>query len=449
MSSLIDPVYTTRRANAPITLKRLPVEITYDGQLIQCNGKASLLLQPDLRLVVTADLSGSPADALRLVTASGPITLRCGSQSTPVNALLVNSTCSSSKSGTGKAEAILLPNPQKLTICPNRRKRLKSVLFHVMNFPAFFCAGDESTDVIHENGAGGLQRLGRAIFSNADWYIEIQELPNTRSLVKELRAKGGYGITHVGRLTRQDDCAFAISAAERALQELHLFLSFARGLWTPLILPVGYDANGIRIFEEWSSPLGTPWEPRSSWFDEHHGESLGMLYRGFTTLQHDPQLGKPLAAALYWYLRSNRAGKGVGVDSGIILSQAALERLSTAYLAKAGLSTGSNAADRLRRACRDLKLSTAIPKVASPIYSARRKGVWSDVPDAITKVRNELVHPTARLNLTLGKVISPTWILAQWYIELFILRLANYRGVYSDRLRARWRGEVRNVPWVR
>ena len=85
----------------------------------------------------------------------------------------------------------------------------------------------------------------------------------------------------------------------------------------------------------------------------------------------------------------------------------------------------------------------------SAISNGRRKGVWTDLPELVVKVRNELTHPNARLPIQVGKVVATVWQIAQWYIELSILALTGYRGVYSNRLRARWRGEVERVPWAR
>jgi hypothetical protein len=448
VSSLIQPVYTTPRANAPISLGRSDIEITCKGRTAKCVGEAHLRLQRRLELVITADLSGHPATAMQLASSTAPVTLRYGDQRRTRNVLVLRSSLSHSATNGTKAGAVLLPNPQQLTLCPDRRRRLKAVTFHVMNFPAFSCGGQISTDVIYEPDG---RRLGRAVLNNADWCIEIQELPNTKKLIEELNAEGGYGITHVGRLRRRDNGSFAISAAESALQELHLFLSFAGGLWVPVILPVGFDARGNHVYEDWGVRLDTPWEARLSWFGTQSGQALAMLYPGFVALLRDSALAGPVSDALYWYLRSNRAGEGAGIDSGIILSQAALERLASAYLAKAKvrLPSGSNAADRLRAACQILKLPTAVPKVLSRLYYGRRQKFWKDAPDAIAKVRNELVHPKARLPIPLSKLITDVWQLSQWYIELCILRLSNYGDIYSNRLRARWTGQVENVPWVR
>jgi hypothetical protein len=95
-----------------------------------------------------------------------------------------------------------------------------------------------------------------------------------------------------------------------------------------------------------------------------------------------------------------------------------------------------------------LGIPLAIDSVLTNLANGQQKGCWQDGPEAITRIRNELVHPKNKLPIKIGTVIPDTWNLAQWYIELIILGLAGYGGEYSNRLSARWTGEVETVPWV-
>lgn len=127
MNSILRPIYSTRRANASIGLGRSQIEITSNKQQIQCNGEAKLFLQPRIRLVVTADLSKNPGSAAGLSVGNSQVTLRYGTKSSAVNVLVSHSKSSWSATEGARDNAELLPDPQRLTICPNRRKWLKSV----------------------------------------------------------------------------------------------------------------------------------------------------------------------------------------------------------------------------------------------------------------------------------------------------------------------------------
>jgi hypothetical protein len=212
---------------------------------------------------------------------------------------------------------------------------------------------------------------------------------------------------------------------------------------------LGFDGSGERVYENWGVRAGTPWEIYRGWFDRQRGQSLAALFGGFRTLLHDPMLGKAVNRALYWYLRSNRGGDGAGIDSGVILSQAALERLASAYLEAQNVKMPprTRAADYLREALLRLGIPVEIPTSLIGLKDGQQKGYWKDGPEAIARIRNELVHPRNKLPLKMSAVVADAWNLSQWYAELLFLRLAGYDGQYSNRLKVRWVGEVENVPW--
>jgi hypothetical protein len=73
-----------------------------------------------------------------------------------------------------------------------------------------------------------------------------------------------------------------------------------------------------------------------------------------------------------------------------------------------------------------------------------------DGPEVSAVVRNSLVHPSnASKRAMTVPVISEAWDLAMWYLELSLLNLFSYRGVYCNRLKAAagiWPA-VEPVPW--
>jgi hypothetical protein len=444
---MIKPNYITERANAPILLGKERAEIGGLGYQLLGDCEVKLEFLPRFRVVmsITCPWMGESASPLQLFDRS--LRLRYGHTARLIPVMALRS--SGPPLGPGSTRIDFLSKSGRLVICADRRKRLSSIVAHVANFLPFLSVGDGAANNILQTTLGGQRVAGRVILRDTDWQIEIEERPEADKLFKQLAAEGGYALTHVCRITRNGAQTFSISAAERILRELHLFLSFARGAWVGLVAPVGIDTDGRKAYEDWSVRLSTPWEPARTWFDKHHGHCLATLFPGFTRLHRDPHMGKALSTALYWYLRSNRAGEGAGVDSGIILSQAALERLALAHLETTQVSAASKAATTLRRAWQHLRLPGKIPRDADQLQRGRRKRLWTDSAEAITRVRNELVHPKSRLGVRAHDYIPEAWNLSQWYIELFILRLCDYGGPYSNRFRSRWIGQVENMPWVR
>jgi hypothetical protein len=87
----------------------------------------------------------------------------------------------------------------------------------------------------------------------------------------------------MGQVSREDGSKFSSEQLNELLHCLHYFFSFALGRWAGLALPIGFDSDGNRIFEEWGlrSIADGPWRGGSSWFDSHHGELLPQVFPGF------------------------------------------------------------------------------------------------------------------------------------------------------------------------
>lgn len=291
--------------------------------------------------------------------------------------------------------------------------------------------------------SGGKRWLGRACLECDKFLVDIQTLPDAHDTLKTLREEGGYGITHVGRVQSKSGKVFSPADAIDCIIYLGNFMSFCRGLWTPVMLPVGFSSDGEKIFEQWSVPIGYPWSEAHRWFDTHHGEALDDLYPGFVKLLRDPVLGNPARKAISWYLWSNRGGSGTGIHSGIILTQAALEHLSVMYLCTINKSPikKDSAAMKMRRGFQFLKLPLSIPTEMKTVASAFRQGVWSDLPDATAKTRNDIVHPHKKLSVNMSEVIKEIWTLSQRQLELLILRLSGYNGKYGNRCKKPAGGE--------
>lgn len=447
MGELIPSCYRADDENRLIELGAAGVEVTCDGQSIRGDGRASIRLRPHLRLGVTVGFSGDCGSWVSTGMTKDAIQLKFSP------GVLCDAFMSRSRwmlSEVGQSEIEFVPTPQKMAMYAHSQPQLDAAIFHIMNFRIFHC-GTGHMRVSFELDCGDVRSLARVLLEHDGWLIEIQEVPDAGRVIETLKADGGNGITHVGKIRRRNGKTFTVSALRRMMRELHLFFSFARGLWTPVMLPVGFDNQGGRVFEEWGVTLGESWECCTTWLDDHHGEALADLYPGFVALLRDRSLGAAVSEALYWYLKSNRAGRGVGPDGGLILSQAALERLAFAYLAKHSLSANGKAGEVLARACAHMGLSRSIPipKSLKALHNANRrlKGKWRHGLHALVDIRNEMVHPLNRLNRHRSELIFEAWKLAQWYISLIILRLSNYNGQYSNCLTPQWRGEVDDVPW--
>jgi hypothetical protein len=345
----ISPKYFAATANTSIDLGAAPVELKAGAVVAAGSGKASLDLTDKERVIVEVETTFDGC----AIGHESDLQMRFGLWGRFIPAISIKS-----EIGNTGVKLWLVVNGSAFTQVRDGRVRLVSAVVHILNFPEFFSFGGTS------DFDQGNRLLGRVVMQSSDWEIELQALPSTNALVKQLKTQGGHAITHVAHIRKAGGRAFTCRQLERIVHDLQRFLSFARGAWTSTFGTVGYDGRGNELYKDWGQRIATPWQVGRAWFDIHHGETLAVAFPGFVRLMHHPTLAKAGYAALYWYLRSNRAGEGAGVDGGLILSQAALEGLSMAILREAGIAQPkkANAADRIRAACKHLKIETSIPQ---------------------------------------------------------------------------------------
>ena len=313
-------------------------------------------------------------------------------------------------------------------------KPLSLVEFRVVNFPRFLGKPGRPSQ--------GRVILGSACLQGPPWTIDIEAAPNLWDTMKTLESYGGYAITHTGTITRSDGGSFAIEEVEYLLNGLCLFLSFARGAFCGLTLVVGKDQQGELAWERWGVEKVTPWHTSQRWFDTHHGEILSEAFPGFWIAFQKPNHSYPWISDMY--VNSNLGVNGVGMDGGLILTHAALERLSHEIVCDR--LNGEKSGDWVARALRELNIPVAIPSTCQELNQVSN---WEHGPHALTAIRNDVVHSDQKYDGISADTYYATWNLGLWYVELMLLRLFGYNGRYANRLNsARWEGHTEVVPWA-
>jgi hypothetical protein len=160
-----------------------------------------------------------------------------------------------------------------------------------------------------------------------------------------------------------------------------------------------------------------------------------------------------LSEVIYWYLNSHHSSRGI--DAGIILTQAAIERFSYEYSVKDRKLIEANgfkdlrASDKFRLLFSSLNIPIDIPNSLSEIPKLARHRNWLDSPHALTEIRNAIIHPDHKRHGQDSNTYFEGWNLGLWYLELALLRICGYNTSYSNRLVRKWVGEVEDVPWPR
>jgi len=355
--------------------------------------------------------------------------------------------------GGERGGAVFVPHTSGMTVT-RPSSAISRVRFHVFNFPEF-SGPDDYALVTGTPPRQGWHRCGRAILKADGWSITIVATHRTRNLSKGLRAQGGYVLTHAGEITREDNSAFSTDEVDKLLTCLQYFLSFALGRWAGVALPVGTDGDGKTVFEQWGTRITADgaWNGSCSWFDIHHGELLTQVFPGFVKLWTNDLWRVPLQHALYWYLGASDRRTGIGPDTGLILAQTALEGLAWTYcvhdrkMVSAGAfkPRGLTAADKLRLLATSLGIPTVIPPELTALQAKPGKK-WEDALDAITAIRNSLIHSDSSDPLPENSFYEG-WMLSLWLIDMVLLRLCDHVGSYSNRISKRFVGSVSSVPW--
>jgi hypothetical protein len=205
------------------------------------------------------------------------------------------------------------------------------------------------------------------------------------------------------------------------------------------------------VWEWWLSPR-EPWRVPLSWFDPDHGSQLAALFPSFMSRGADDDWRTALDETIYWYLNANDLARRT--DAGIILTQAAIERLSYEYvvkdrqLKKVEEFKNLRASDEFRLLFSSLKIPLDIPDTTPELQKLASQMNWVDAPHALTEVRNSLVHPEHKNRGRFHTAYFEAWKLGLWYLEMGILAICGYSGTYGNRLKPRVVGQIENVPWA-
>lgn len=320
--------------------------------------------------------------------------------------------------GGGKLSNILVPVEQPLTVV-NEGVKINKCNFGLINFPSVWGKQDE-------------QREG-TISQNFElqthlWSIDIKAIEGLPAVDYKLKKSGGSAITHFGHITRTDRQDFSLGELESLLEGLHLFLSFSRGSYCGVAFLSGQDSNGKRVWQQWGSYKVEPWERElPSWVWRMGSERLSSAFAGFWDRFNSAPWADTIAKATHWYLRSNESNE---LETSIILSHAALERLAFELVGPKSGPTG----EWMAKAITQCGIDHKIPASCTDLGKLGNLRGYEHGPHALAEIRNDLVHPERKHGNISPEEQCEAWNLAQWYIELILLHLCDYKGNYWNRL---------------
>ena len=410
--------------NQPITLVETHI-VDIDGQPVNVPVNVVFQLFPYPRVVIELEQL-SP-----VVLQKGPfkVSMRDGSQ---LDAVWLSPP---SLTGRGSLTAARLPADVL-----DKKVPLKTVRFGILNFPRFYGSQDRWIEV--ETGEA---RASHVKLEASGWCVEITEVVGMDDVLKELNRDRGYGFTYDGVITRMDGATFSVEEVDSLLETLRMFLSFVRGKYCSLALVEGEDELGERTWVRWGAHHVESWKTGRAWILKNPGGNImAELFPKFVSLfESGDQPGKTLARAIDWYLQSNESAPHVG----LILTEAALELLSYHVLGRPRGTGNESIRKYVENALMKLKVESNVPQECNELWKLQN---WGSGPHAITKIRNDLVHPRQDLGEISFYVYHEAWTLGQWYVEMILLKELCYQGEYWNRLSDLDGSSeaIQHVPWA-
>ena len=270
--------------------------------------------------------------------------------------------------------------------------------------------------------------------------VQINPVPNLIELEKFLRTESGYAVTHRAMVQRSDGESFSRDEAEIFRRGLEHFLSFVCGTRCGATNVVGFDAEGNEVWKQWGSYHVSRWKRRRSWSDVTVREGIAKAFRRFWLSYC--KSSKHLDRVLGWYVYSNESSAS---DLSIVLNQTVLEIFTSMMPSgKEGEPPGKRIAKMLRKRGIDPQIPTHCSALTA---MAKRNGLVHG-PHTLVAIRNSMVHPDAKVDISSMDEYYEAKQLGLWYIELLLLRMIEYKGEYASRLVDVQRaGKTELVPW--
>ena len=440
------PIYTTNQPNENILLYEGSLEISSNVNQhkvqTQGSGKLEYVWFPNPRIQFSFSNQEPHINDIEIAHLNGQ-SISLTLSDIGVSPINISITSSSSGGNNGN----FVSGRVKEAIVQGKDQDLAYILFHVVNFHDFI---GRPTSILEQDSR--TQVMERLVFETDEWKVTLDQLETTTDNVKSLNDKGGYAITHVGKLEKLEGQTFSGKEAREFLKIFADFLSFARGFHISVILLIGYDVQGQKIWEYWQEQKGDSWRRINSWCPKHDGNQLAKVFSGFLTWWHNWEESERLA--LYWYLEANYNPLA---EQNILIAQIALDLIAWVLLVEKNKSFSKTkfndlkTVDRLRKLFSQLSIPLNIPEPGTLLNDLKQfasQKQWTDSSQTLNKVRNAIVHPEPQKRNLIYSSTSMTKIgtayLGLWYLELTLLAMFNYHENYSNRLD---NGNLTFVPW--
>jgi len=322
--------------------------------------------------------------------------------------------------------------------------QFESVVFGLLNFPDFWWKTGPSTGDI-----------GPIKAEFGDWVLTIEDAIDTKETRKESERARSYLVTHISELKRKDARPFSPSDWRSIFEFLYTVLGFLSGKRTGPILAEGRDEAGNTVWRDQLLPRVGHDRHHSHWFPRPYPTQIDALIHAAWSRWQDPDQREALQRAVEWYWEA--VDREITIETRLILAQVCLELLSWVVMVEEVNRLSADgfkkltASDRIALLANQLQASPSIPAHFAELSRTAGQKQWTTAPQALAETRNKLIHPERRGRAIVSaidweaKYEITEW--SVWLVELSILWLLSYQGIYDSRVAAPNHG-FPNVTWV-
>lgn len=292
---------------------------------------------------------------------------------------------------------------------------------------------------------------GRLVFKNQDYTITIDKSQQISKLINEVKNQGGYIVTWVGIL-QKNETKISFKEAEEILECFSQFLFLISGRRISPIFRKGITNRNIKWID-YRGYFNDPYKYVSSWVYDNNMEDVSNLWQSFSSLWEKDKYF--LKSALHWYIEANN--QSGYTDGAIIMAQTGLELLYNWLVVEDKNAIQGDdaekisASNKIRLILSFIGLEKKLPSNYNALHNHFVNEKNIDGPEAFVRVRNTIVHSNLKKRKQLEKsdnmVRYQALQLGIMYVELTLLYILGYNGKYLPRGESH--RKVQPVPWLK
>ncbi|MFK7948390.1 MAG: hypothetical protein AB8G11_12440 [Saprospiraceae bacterium] len=327
--------------------------------------------------------------------------------------------------------------------------------------------GDNSMDVQHVQFSipnmklffGEFLKTERELSSNKftftfdNYIIVIDKTKQATKNLKKLKKTGGYFNIYAG-LLRKKEGTISLEETQDILYSFNTFISILNGRRISTLFLKGL-LNDNQIWTDFTTYSVAPYKDVENWTYSHPEVNYTILFNNFYDLWKNEDDRNFLESLTSWYLEVNNGFHNI--ESSIAKGQITLELLyNWLLIEKNGFEQQRFAVEKIRDLLTYLKVDFSVPSNFENLqkFIDDNRDII-DAPDSLVRVRNAIVHSQLSKRRRISEIGTPIKLeilhLTLWYIELAIMSILEYDGMYINRCNpVGWVDDMKEfVPWNR